>query len=89
MTIYCTELRTRKYVERYGFFSFVRKYRKILLDRRLDTLKTAFKQLVHRAAEATSVFLGNKITDKIVKVKQLIDDNPRNVEEIIILLQKR
>ena len=89
MTIYSTELRTRKYVERYGFFSFVRKYRKNLLDRRLDTLKTAFKQLFHRAAEATSVFLGNKITDKIVKAKQLIDDNPRNVEEIIILLQKR
>ena len=89
MTSYSTELGTRKYVERYGFFSFVKKYRKNVLDTRLDTLKTAFKQLVHRAAEAASVFLGNKITNKIVKAKQLIDDNPSNVEEIIILLQKR
>ena len=89
MTSYSTELGTRKYVERYAFSSFVRKYRKNVLDTRLDTLKTAFKQLVHRAAEAASVFLGNKTTNKIVKAKQLIDDNPSNVEEIIILLQKR
>ena len=55
----------------------------------LDSLKTASKKLVHKAGG----FLGNKIAvtvtksneDKIVKP----DENPINVEEIIIPLEKR
>ena len=49
--------------------------------------------LVPKAGEATGEFIGNKIADtvtkskenKIVKLKPIIDENSRNVEEIIIL----
>ena len=49
----------------------------------LDKLKTASKIIAHKAAEATSEFIGNKIADKIVKPKTVSDENLRNVEEII------
>ena len=63
------------------------------MDTGLDSLKTASKKVVHR----TSELLGNKIADavtksnddKIVKPKHVIDENPRNVEEIIIPPEKR
>ena len=66
-----------------------KKYKKQSLDTGLDSLKTASKNLVHKAGE----FIGNKIAnavtksnyDKIVKP----DKNLRNVEEIIIPLEKR
>ena len=69
--------------------SFTRKYKKQLLDTGLDALKTASKKVVDEAAEATGEFIGNKIADKIVKPKHVIDENPRNVEEIIIPPEKR
>ena len=47
------------------------------------------KKVVHKAPEATGEFIGNKIVDKIVKTKPVIDENPRNVEEIIIPPEKR
>ena len=55
----------------------------------LDSVKTASKKLVHKAGE----FLGNQISvavnksndDKIVK----LDENPRNVDKIIIPPEKR
>ena len=89
MRQYSIEPRTRKYVKRYGLLSFAKKYKKQLLDTGLDSLKAASKNVVHKAGE----YLGNKITeavtkpndDKIVK----LDENLRNVEEIIIPLDKR
>ena len=39
------------------------KYRKLLATG-LDALKTASKTLVHKAAEATGKFIGNKIAEK-------------------------
>ena len=67
------------------------------MDTGLDALKTASKKLVHKPAEATGEILGNKIADavaklndkKILKTKHVTDENPRNVEEIIILSEKR
>ena len=55
----------------------------------LDSVKTASKKLFHKAGE----FLGNQISvavnksndDKIVK----LDENPRNVDKIIIPPEKR
>ena len=41
---YFIEPRTRKYVKGYGFLSFARKYKKQLLDTRLDSLKAASKK---------------------------------------------
>ena len=87
MRSYSIEPRTRKYVKGYGFLSFTRylfnKYRKPLLDtatkKELDTLKTASKKVVHKPAEATGEFIGNKIADKIEKPKPVIDENSRNV----------
>ena len=75
MTRYSIEARTKKYIKEHGFFSFRRnlsnKYGKQLLDAAtktcLDALKTATKNVVHKAAEATGKFTGNKIADKIVK----------------------
>ena len=49
---YFVELRTRKYVKGYGFLLFARylsnKYKNRLLDTILDSLKTAFKNVVHK-----------------------------------------
>ena len=55
----------------------------------LDALKSASKKVVHKPAEATGEFLENKIAEKIVKQKPVIDENSRNVEEIIIPPEKR
>ena len=59
------------------------------MDIGLDAQKPASKKAVHKTGE----FVGNKIADavaklkedKIVKPKHVIDENPRNTEEIIIL----
>ena len=69
--------------------SFARRYRKQFLDTGLDALKTASKKVVHKPAAATGEFIGNKIADKIVKKNPVIDENSRNVEEIIIPPEKR
>ena len=45
---------TRKYVKGYAFLSFVRKYKKQLLDIGLDSLKTASKKVAHTSGK----FLG-------------------------------
>ena len=43
-----------------------------MLGTGLDALKAASKKVVHKAAEATGEFIGNKkIADNIVKPKQL------------------
>ena len=69
------------------------KYGKQLLDTAtktgLDALKTASKKLVHKAAEATGEFIGNKIADKITKPKPVPDENFGDVEEIIIPPENR
>ena len=87
------EPRTRKYVKGYGYLlfaiNFSDKYRKQLLDTGLDALKTASKKIVHKVAEGTCEFIGNKIADKIVKAKPAIDENSKNIEEVIIPPEKR
>ena len=92
MTQYSIEPRTRKHVKGYGFLSFARnfsnQYKKQLWDTGLDVLKIAIEKVVHKAAEATGEFIGNKIAGKIVKPKHVIDENPRNVEEILISPEK-
>ena len=93
MTRYSIEPRTRKNVKGYEFLSFAtnfsNKCRKQLLDTRLDALKTASKKVVHKVAEATGEFMGNKIADIIEKPKHVTDENPRNTEEMIIRPAKR
>ena len=59
------------------------------MDTELAALKTASKKVVHKAAEAMGEFLRNKIADKIVKPKHVIDENLRNGEDIIILSKKK
>ena len=44
MRQYSVEPRTRKYVKGYGFLSFARKYKRQLLDTRLDSLIAASKK---------------------------------------------
>ena len=55
--------KNKKYVKRYGFLSFARKYKKQSFGTGLDSLKTGSKKVVHKADE----FLGNKITDPVAK----------------------
>ena len=55
---------------------------------KLDALKTCLKNVVYKATEARSEFVGNKIADKIVKPKPVPNNNLRNVEEIIIPPEK-
>ena len=44
MRWYSIQTRTRKQVNQYGFSSFLRKYKKQLLDTGLDAVKTASKK---------------------------------------------
>ena len=82
MTRYSLQPTIRKCVKGPGFLSFARnlsnKYEKQLLDTatktKLDAPKTASKKVVHKAAEATGEFIGNKIADKIEKPKPIIDE---------------
>ena len=57
---------------------------KKLLDTGLDAAKTVSKKVVHKAGE----ILGNKTTNAVTQLKDdkvvKSDENPRNVEEIII-----
>ena len=91
MNQYSIELRTRNYVKGYGFLSFARnfsnKYRKNLLDTGLVATKNATKIVVQKAAEATIEFIGNKIGNKIVKIKPITDyystrRRRRNIKQI-------
>ena len=52
-----------------------------------NALKTASKKVIHKAA--TGEFLRKKITDKIVKLKSVTDENSRNIDEIILPPKKR
>ena len=64
-------------------------YGKQLLDTAtktwLNALKIGSKKVVHKAVVATSDFIRNKITEKIVKP----DADSRNFKEIIIQPKKR
>ena len=85
MTRYSIEPRTRKYVTRYGFLSFTRKYKKQLMDTQLDSLKTASKKVIHKAGE----FLGNKTADAVTRSNDDNIEKQEPVEEIIIPPEKR
>ena len=97
MTRHSRELRTWKYDKEYGFLSFARnlsnKCGKELLDTAvkagLDALKAASKKLVHKAAEVTAELIRDKITSKFVKTKPVVDENSKNIEEIVIPPEKK
>ena len=51
MTEYSIEPRRRKHVKGYGFLLFARKYKKQLMDTRLNDVKTASKKVARKAGE--------------------------------------
>ena len=55
----------------------------------VDAVKTVFKEVVHKTAKATGDLIGNKIDEKSVKPKPVIDENSKNIEEIVIPPKKR
>ena len=73
---YSTEPKYRKYVKRYRFLSFARKfgdrYGKQLMDTAtktgIDAAKTASKRVVQKTAEATGDLIRNKIADQITSL---------------------
>ena len=67
MTRYSIDPRIIKYVKRYGFLSFARKYKKQLIDTGLD----ASKKVVYKVVG----FSGNKIADAVTK------SNDNNIEK--------
>ena len=97
MNRYSKEPTARNHVKRYEFLSFMRslsnKFRKKLLNTAtktgLDALKTASKKAVHEIAEATGELIRNKIGEKVVKPKPVLDVNSTNFEEIFIPTEKR
>ena len=64
---YSTQSKFKKYVKRYGFLSFARKfgekYGKKIIDiatkKGIDAAKTASKRVVQKSAEATADLIGN------------------------------
>ena len=70
---YSIEPKYRKYVKRYNFLSFAKKfddnYGKKLMDTAtktgIDTAKTVSKRVVQKTAEATGDLIENKIADEI------------------------
>ena len=95
---YLIEPKYRKYIERYGFLSFTRrfcdKYSKKLIDTAtktgIDAAKSASKRVVQKTAEDTGDSTGNKIADKITsssktKSKEKVDER----QEIYITPEKR
>ena len=74
---------------RNGFsLSFARKYEKHLLNTGVDAVKAASRNVIHKAGE----FLRNNIADAVIKTNNdkimKTDKNPRNIEEVIIPLEK-
>ena len=55
----------------------------------LDALKIDRKKVVHKAAEVTRESIGNKIADKIVDLKSIIEKSSINFEQSIIPLESR
>ena len=96
---YAPEPWYRKYVQRYGFLSFARKfgdkYGKKLMNTATKTGINAAKKIwrVQKTAEATGDLIGNKIADKITssgKSKNKEEkDETNEVEEIDIPSEKR
>ena len=62
--------------------------KQLLNNANKNALKTASKNVVHKAPEGQDEFIEIKIADKIVKPKPAIAENSRNVEEIFIPLEK-
>ena len=93
-TRYPAEPRFRKYVKRYGFLSFARKfgdkYGKKLMDTAtntgIDAAKSASKRVVQKNAEATEDLIGNKIADRQAEKKK---EKTKKVGEIYIPPEKR
>ena len=54
----------------------------------LDALKTFPVKAVHIAPKETGEFVGNKITHKIVKPKDICNENLRDVERIIVKIEE-
>ena len=85
-----TEPKFRKYVKRYGFFSFAKKfgdkYGKKIMDTAtklgIDTVKAASKRVVQKNAEVIGDLIGNKIADEITwlcKTKSKEKEDERQV----------
>ena len=99
---YLTEPRFRKYVKRYSFLSFAKKFGIKHGNELMDTArktgmnaaKIASKRVVPKTVEATGDLIGNKIPDKIFSIgkskeKEKTKENTKEIEEIYIPPEKR
>ena len=88
-----TWTKKKRYVERYGFLKFARKfgdkYGRRLMDTEvkigIDAAKTASKRVVQKTAETTGNLIGNTIADKMVSIE---GNKTNEVQEIYITLEK-
>ena len=85
MRRYSVEPRAQKYVEGNGFLSFARKYKKQVMDTRLDAVKTTSKKVAHKAGE----LIGNKMADAVTKSNDDKIVKQELIEEIIIPSKKQ
>ena len=88
-----TETKYRKYVKKYGFLSFTRKFGYKLSKtfngycnkNRIDAAKTASKRVIQKTAGTTGDLIGHKTAGKITSVGKSKEDNKtKKVEEIYI-----
>ena len=52
---------------------------------RIRCCRNCFKNVVHKITETKGELVGNKIVEKIVKLKLVPNENSKSVEEIFIL----
>ena len=80
MTRYSVQYKVRVFVKGYGILPFASaKYSQNLFVNTkqcaTDALKTISKRAIQKTAEATSDLIGNKSTDKIIKVSRTSSKN--------------
>ena len=84
MIQYSIEPIIKKMLKDMDFYHLRENIKKQLLNTGLDSLKTAFRKEVHKAAE----FIGNKIADTVTKSNDDETVKQEPVEEIVIPTEK-
>ena len=80
MSCYSIDLKTRKYVEGYWLLSLARNLSNKYKKKNIECCYKSRTRYCNKTTEAIGELIGNKIADKIVKLKPMFGMNLRNAE---------